>query len=98
MALPTLRVTNTGDLIVTEADRRARRQDWVRASVTGCFLLLLLILIVFACLAARSSNEHWLQTKELLQIILPALTGLLGSSLGFYFGSRQSGGRGQDEG
>lgn len=90
MALPTPRVVATGDQIVTESERRARRQDWVRAGVTGCFLLLLLILILFACLAANSSSEHWQQAKELLQIILPALTGLLGSSLGFYFGSRQA--------
>jgi hypothetical protein len=71
-----------------EEDKRARWQEWVRAATTGCFLFLLLILIVFSCYEAQSWKEHWAQTKEMLQIILPALTGLLGSSLGFYFGSR----------
>ncbi len=79
---------DTGDLVITEAQRSARRQDYVRASITGCFLLLLLILIVFACIEAASWPSHWEQAKELLQIMLPAITGLLGSSLGFYFGSR----------
>jgi hypothetical protein len=31
---------------------------------------------------------HWDATKEWLQAILPALTGLLGSAMGFYFGTR----------
>ena len=29
----------------------------------------------------------WAQTKEMLQIILPALTGIIGTVIGFYFGT-----------
>jgi cation transporter-like permease len=35
-------------------------------------------------------SPHWAEVKELLQVILPAETGLLGSALGFYFGSHQN--------
>jgi len=38
--------------------------------------------------AATGSKEHWEETKEMLQILLPAVTGLLGSALGFYFGAQ----------
>jgi len=29
---------------------------------------------------------HWIETKDLLQILLPAETALLGIVVGFYFG------------
>jgi hypothetical protein len=43
--------------------------------------------IVWSCIEAASWPDHWAQTKEMLQAILPALTGLIGSVIGFYFGS-----------
>lgn len=73
-----------------EEMKRLTWQEAVRAIVTGCFLLLLAVMIGFSGCAARSANKDvWAQTEKMLQIILPALTGLLGSSLGFYFGSRE---------
>lgn len=81
-------IKKTGDRVLTEDELQSRRRDWVRAAITGCFLLMLLYVIVFACWEAQSWNNHWEQTKELLQILLSPLTGLLGSSVGFYFGSR----------
>lgn len=88
MAAEDPELQQTTDVVLTEAERRARRQDFVRAGITGCFLLLILVLIVFGCIGALHGVTAWTQTKELLQIFLPAITGLLGSSLGFYFGSR----------
>jgi hypothetical protein len=42
-------------------------------------------------LAYRASQEHhWDSAKQWLQVVLPAETGILGSVLGFYFGSQQS--------
>ena|SRR5258705_7786631 len=37
----------------------------------------------------KSSTDNWTNMKELLQILLPAETALLGSAVGFYFGSQQ---------
>ncbi len=59
----------------------------VTISVLGMFGYL----IVFASIASLSWKEHWNQTKEMLQMILPAVTGLIGSVTGFYFGTQVNG-------
>ncbi len=66
------------------------RRDHVRAIVTIALVVAFLALLTDACVAALATPEHWTQTKEMLQILLPALTGLLGSALGFYFGTKSS--------
>lgn len=38
---------------------------------------------------AGSLTAHWSDVKDWLQVVLPAETGLFGSALGFYFGSRE---------
>jgi|ERR1017187_480608 hypothetical protein len=68
------------------SDPEARR-DWVRLIVTVGLLFILAIVVVWSCVETASWPDHWEHTKEMLQIILPALTGLIGSVLGFYFGS-----------
>ena len=55
--------------------------------VTLGLLASFLGLIVWACRESVNSVVLWTQTKDMLQIILPALSGLLGSVIGFYFGS-----------
>jgi hypothetical protein len=69
------------------------RRDWVRASVTVGLVVGFLALLADACVASFATKDHWDQTKEMLQILLPALTGLLGSALGFYFGTKSSQGK-----
>ena len=64
-----------------------RQWDWVRMIVTVGLLLMLGWVIVWASIESASWPTHWAQTKEMLQTILPALTGLIGSVIGFYFGS-----------
>lgn len=64
------------------------RRDWVRAAVTIGLVIAFIVLMVDAGAAAFAAKERWEQTKEMLQILLPALTGLLGSALGFYFGTK----------
>src|SRR6266853_590282 len=66
---------------------RERQKDYVRLIVTVGLLLMLGWVIVWSCIEAASWPDHWDQTKEMLQAILPALTGLIGSVIGFYFGS-----------
>jgi hypothetical protein len=66
----------------------ARQRDYVRLIVTVGLLSMFAWVIVWASIESASWKEHWDQTKDMLQIILPALTGLIGSVLGFYFGSK----------
>lgn len=64
-----------------------KRRDYVRLIITVGLLLILGFVVVWACVESASWKDHWEQTKEMLQIVLPALLGLIGSALGFYFGS-----------
>ncbi len=71
------------------------RRDYVRLLVSSGLLAILGFVVVWSCIETASWPDHWEHTKEMLQIILPALTGLIGSVLGFYFGSGgKSGGQG----
>ena len=64
-----------------------KQRDYVRLIVTVGLLLIFGFVVVRSCIEAASWPEHWAQTKEMLPFILPALTGLIGSVIGFYFGS-----------
>jgi hypothetical protein len=67
-----------------------KQRDYVRMVVTVGLLLMLGWVIVWASIESASWPDHWSQTKEMLQTILPAVTGLIGSVIGFYFGSSLS--------
>ena len=67
-----------------------KQQDYVRLTFTVGLLLMFAWVIVWASIESASWPSHWDQTKDMLQIILPALTGLIGSVSGFYFGSRNN--------
>lgn len=64
-------------------------QELVRSSLALIFAALLGLTIVWAFLETGKSDLRWSHTKELLEVILPAETALLGSAVGFYFGSRK---------
>ena len=64
-----------------------RQHDYVRLTVTVGLLVILGYLVVFASVESASWPAHWQQAKEMLQIILPAITGIIGTVIGFYFGS-----------
>jgi TRAP-type C4-dicarboxylate transport system permease small subunit len=70
-----------------------RQHDWVRLVVTLGLLATFIAVIALACWACVRPTAQWTQTKEMLQILLPAITGLLGSVIGFYFGSGSVGDR-----
>ena len=72
-----------------------KQHDYVRLTVTVGLLLILGYLVVFASVESASWPAHWQQTKEMLQIILPAITGIIGTVIGFYFGSAAIAGKGQ---
>ena len=62
------------------------KDEVIRAAVA----LLLLLLLAIILLMALSRTETWAQTKEFLEIVFPAMTALLGSAVGFYFGTKSS--------
>ena len=64
-----------------------RQRDYVRLTVTVGLLLIFGYLVVFASIQSASWPQHWQQAKEMLQIILPAITGIIGTVIGFYFGT-----------
>jgi hypothetical protein len=75
-----------------------RQRDRVRLVVAVGLLTILGYVVVFSTFEASSYPAHWSQTKEMLQIILPALTGVIGTVIGFYFGtSTANKGQGSDE-
>lgn len=63
------------------------RRDWVRAGITLGLVVALLGLMGFAL---YSTHGDYQRTMEVLDKLLPALTGLIGSALGFYFGSKNN--------
>ena len=68
--------------------RRLFIQEVVRAGLAVVFALFFLLTIIWAFV--NVSGENWANTKELLQVLLPAETAILGAAVGFYFGSQRS--------
>ena len=66
-------------------------EDWLRIVVTLLFSVALVVFLgVFLYDAVTiQGNGTWSQTKEAFAVILPALTGTLGTVIGFYFGNRK---------
>jgi hypothetical protein len=82
----------TDDVVLSAA--QLRRTDYVRAGLT--FGLLAIFALVLGFAGFETSNDKvWANAKEFLNIALPAVSGLLGSVIGFYFGSRSDRSSGQ---
>lgn len=62
-------------------------QELVRSGLAIALVLLLMLVIVLSF--AKVGTDGWADTKSFLEIIVPALIALLGSAMGFYFGSRR---------
>ncbi|HZC43457.1 MAG TPA: hypothetical protein VE195_04735 [Acidobacteriaceae bacterium] len=67
-----------------------RQHDHVRMVVTVGLMALFGFVIIWVALKSSRSDDVWRRTKEMLQIVLPALTALLGSVIGFYFGTQRN--------
>jgi uncharacterized membrane protein YfcA len=72
---------------VREVSRPANRfREIARQFLALAFTLLTVAVVI---LSFRSANQAgWPEVKEWLTIVFPAVTGLLGSAVGFYFGER----------
>jgi len=67
-------------------------EDWLRIVVTLLFSIALVTFLGFFLYDAATitSDGTWQHTKEAFGVILPALTGTLGTVIGFYFGNRKN--------
>ena len=63
--------------------KQETRRDWVRASYLGMLVFVFVGVIAFACYANQFGD--WTKAKDLLAVVLPALTGLIGAGTAFYF-------------
>ncbi len=54
------------------------------------FFAAILLFVIWKSFANANNPELWEQTKELLELVLPGVTALLGSVVGFYFGSQRT--------
>ncbi len=67
-----------------------RLREIIRGLVTLVAALSFLIVIAFYLVeSAHSSDPTWTHIKEAMQSVLPAVTSVLGTALGFYFGSQK---------
>ncbi len=60
------------------------KEEAVRAAVA----LLLILLLAGIAVGGFLKTKSWSDAHELLDILLPAVAGLLGSAIGFYFGRK----------
>ena len=66
------------------------RMEFVQGMLAYLFAILLLIIILWSFLNTGSREEQvWQRTTELLDVLLPVITSLLGSAVGFYFGTQR---------
>lgn len=71
----------------TSQDLRLAAQEFVRAGLAFSFVALFALVIVFGFL--KLGTKEWADAKDYLDILVPAVSALLGSATGFYFGTRR---------
>lgn len=73
---------------------RSFNPDETREKVRGrspCSPALFLIVVsIYLVSAIKSADTQWGHVKDAMQAIFPAVTSVLGTVLGFYFGSQKS--------
>jgi len=67
-----------------------QQHDVVRTIITCSFIAIFALTILASLAIVTWSGSVWTNAKELLQLVLPAETALMGSAIGFYFGSQKS--------
>jgi hypothetical protein len=75
--------------VETGPARRYVTEEFMRAALAGAFVIIFFLTIIAAVIA--TCGGKWHNMKELLEILLPAETALLGSAVGYYFGTMQRG-------
>ena len=68
-----------------------KNREWVRGIMTSAAMLIFAAVIgIYLVASFKVSNDsQWTRVKDATQVILPAVTSVLGTALGFYFGSQK---------
>lgn len=86
--LPGGKVENAPDPVTLHPlNRRLLVQELVRAGLSLSLLMLLGLIVVLAF--TKVGTKAWPDAKEFLDVVVPGFIGLLGTAMGFYFGSRR---------
>ena len=68
-----------------------RAREGVRGTVAIIAIVMFLaVVIAYLSFAAESVDTTWVRVKDAMQAILPAVTSVLGTVLGFYYGSQKN--------
>ena len=73
--------------LLIERERTRGLDDLARSLIALALTILFGVTIVLA-FAKTGNATTWANAKDLLNMLLPAETGILGSALGYYFGTR----------
>ena len=65
-------------------------RERIRGRITLATTILFgLVVMMFLVAALVSSADRWSRSKEAMGVVLPAVTSVVGTVLGFYFGSQK---------
>jgi hypothetical protein len=78
-------VSDLGELRTPAAEKR----EDVRAKLATRFSYLFIFVVIALLVSAVVGGEQWARVQEYSQIIVGAVTGVVGAIIGFYFGSQR---------
>jgi preprotein translocase subunit SecE len=67
---------------------RAKKREEVRGWIALSAVITFLLVVSFYLYQASRGTATWPNVKEAMQSVLPAVASVLGTVLGFYFGSQ----------
>lgn len=73
---------------VTRTPAPGEAADKMRGYLAIAVLAIFAITILLSFYALLKGPGQWANAKQLLEVVLPIETGILGTALGYYFGSR----------
>ncbi len=82
-----IQVLEVPELSPKRPERPWAHEDAMRGWLAIGFAAIFGLTVAWGCYSA--TGAHWTNAKELLQLLLPAETALLGSAVGFYFGAKK---------
>lgn len=88
-AEPGVEVISLGQLEGVDADVEGRR-EWVRAAIALCLVGIFALTVLGALGMLMWTQVESERLKTLLEVLLPAETALLGSAIGFYYGTESA--------
>jgi hypothetical protein len=64
-------------------------REQIRGGIAILALLVFAVLVIFYFYeAGHAAGDAWLRIQDAMKVMLPAVTSLMGTVLGFYFGSK----------